>query len=477
MRRSDSLFTLGGWLAFLAVGAVLVVGVPLLNALPSSSALQLPDYLERVIGGRRDMPLALLSLLNDLRTVRGQPLLSESALFAYNMAGRTAAIPVHTPPAKTVDIKSLASKVRPKFQAALLGWYKGDDADKHLAALADAAEKLEQAATTPAVFELWWIVGGIIEGLREKGIQADVSLKQLLGQVDRQIKRLMEQGEAQSTDGPAQELVNNLLYYIGRAGTSGQRIAAIKESFKLGELLPQADELQEARDGLSGPNANLMRTVSGAIREDIARIKDTLDIFVRMGKSDTAELAPLDELIKKVGDTLTVLGLPALNQELQDQRKNLQALLDNKQAPDEASLMDIASGIVKVESGLDEAMEGLVAPESGAKGAGQADAGEQSEMREVQAAVIRESIINLARVKEAIVEFVNDPAHAKVLKPLPRHMREIQASFRFLEMQRVVKLLASIRQYILKRLLTGKGSAPPQNELDRMADAIVSIEF
>src|ERR1700756_1608127 len=48
--------------------------------------LQLPDYLERVIGGRRDMPLALLSLLNDLRTVRGQPLLSESALFAYNLA-------------------------------------------------------------------------------------------------------------------------------------------------------------------------------------------------------------------------------------------------------------------------------------------------------------------------------------------------------------------------------------------------------
>ena len=439
--------------------------------------LQLPDYLERVIGGRRDMPLALLSLLNDLRTVRGQPLLSESALFAYNMAGRTAAIPVHTPPAKTVDIKGLAGKVRPKFQAALLGWYKGDEADKHLAALADAAEKLEQAATTPAVFELWWIVGGIIEGLREKGIQADVSLKQLLGQVDRQIKRLIEQGETQTSDGPAQELVNNLLYYIGRATTSGQRIAAIKESFKLGELLPQAEELQEARESLSGPNANLMRTVSGAIREDIARIKDTLDIFVRMGKSDTAELAPLDDLIKKVGDTLTVLGLPALNQELQDQRKNLQELLQGKQAPDEASLMDIASGIVKVETGLDEAMEGLVSPESGAKGAGQAEAGEQSEMREVQAAVIRESIINLARVKEAIVEFVNDPSRAKVLKPLPRHMREIQASFRFLEMQRVVKLLASIRQYILKRLLTGKGSAPPQNELDRMADAIVSIEF
>ncbi len=437
--------------------------------------LQLPDYLERVIGGRRDMPLALLSLLNDLRTVRGQPLLSESALFAYNLAGRgTASMAAQTPAPKAVDIKSLAAKVRPKFQAALLGWYKGDDAAKHLAVLADSAEKLEQGATTPPVFELWWIVGGIIEGLREGGIQPDVSLKQLLGQVDRQMKKLMEQGEGQAAEEPAVELVNNLLYYIGRATTSGKRIAAIKESFKLGELLPQRSEVDDARDGLSGPNVNLMRTVSGAIREDIGRIKDTLDIFVRMGKSDTAELAPLDELIKKVGDTLTVLGLPKLNQELEAQRKNLKQVLAAKQVPDENSLMDIASGIVTVESGLDEAMAELVAPEGATKSAG--DATSQAEMREVQSAVIRESIINMARVKEAIVEFVNDPSRRDVLKPLPAHMREIQASFHFLDMPRVVSLLASLRQYILKKLLTSKG-APAQNELDRMADAIVSMEF
>src|SRR5215469_12650091 len=437
--------------------------------------LQLPDYLERVIGGRRDMPLALLSLLNDLRTVRKQPLLSESALFAYNLAGRgTASMAAQVAPAKPVDVKSLAAKVRPKFQAALLGWYKGDDAAKHLEILADSAEKLEQGATTPAVFELWWIVGGIIEGLREGGIQADVSLKQLLGQVDRQIKKLMEHGEAPAgAEDPAQELVNNLLYYIGRAATAGKRIAAIKESFKLGELLPEAEEVAEARESLSGPNVNLMRTVSGAIHEDIARIKDTLDIFVRMGKSDTAELAPLDELIKKVGDTLTVLGLPALNQELEAQRKNLQKILAAKAAPDEAALMDIAAGIVKLETGLDEAVAELVAPEG--KGAAR-DTANQADLREVQSAVIRESIINMARVKEAIVEYVNDPSRREVLRPLPHHIREIQASFRFLDMPQVVKLLASLRQYILRKLLVAKG-VPPHNELDRMADAIVSMEF
>ena len=437
--------------------------------------LQLPDYLERVIGGRRDMPLALLSLLNDLRAVRGQPLLSESALFAYNLAGRSASVVGHAAAPRAVDIRSLAGKLRPKFQMALLGWYKGDQAEKHLAAMAEAAEKLEQAATTPAVFELWWIVGGVVEGLREGGIHADVSLKQLLGQVDRQIKRLMDRGEAPLSEDPAKELVNNLLYYIGRAGSHGKRISAIKESFKLGELLPAAGEIETEREQIAGPNLQLMRTVSGAIKEDITRIKDTLDIFVRMGKSGVGELAPLDPLIKKVADTLGVLGLPRLRETLELERANLKRLVDGKQPADEAALMEIASGIVNVEGRLEAAMLALVAPAP--SGAAQAEPGpERSELQDVQNAVIRESIINLARIKEAIVEFVNDPAKIASLQPLPERIREIQASLRFLQLERVVTVLESVRQYIRQRLL-GQSGMPAQNELDRMADAIVSVEF
>ena len=438
--------------------------------------LQLPDYLERVIGGRRDMPLALLSLLNDLRAVRGQPLLSESALFAYNLAGRAASVMGKGAPVKPVDIRGLAGKLRPKFQMALLGWYKGDQAEKHLKILADSTEKLEQAATTPAVFELWWIVGGIIEGLRTGGIQADVSLKQLLGQVDRQIKRLMDQGEAQVAEDPAKDLVNNLLYYIGRATTSGERIAAIKTSFKLGELLPGEGEVEDTRERLSGPNISLMRTVSAAIKEDITRIKDTLDIFVRMGKSEVTELASLDSSLKKVGDTLAVLGLPKLRELLEAERVRLIKILDGEHiAPDETILMEIASGIVRVETQLDEDMVGLVTPKAGDRGAAET-AGERSELREIQNAVIRESIINLAHIKESIVEFVNEPSHADSLISLPQRIREIQASLRFLQLDRVVVLLESVRQFIRQRLLADRGM-PAQNELDRMADAIVSVEF
>src|ERR1700730_17340355 len=64
MHDSGSLMTARGWVAFLAIGAVLVVGVPLLNALPSSSALQLPDYLVPLWG--KYACFALLALALDL---------------------------------------------------------------------------------------------------------------------------------------------------------------------------------------------------------------------------------------------------------------------------------------------------------------------------------------------------------------------------------------------------------------------------
>ena len=47
--------------------------------------VQLPDYLERLQGGHRDIPIVLLPLLNELRATRGETGLSESVLFSPDL--------------------------------------------------------------------------------------------------------------------------------------------------------------------------------------------------------------------------------------------------------------------------------------------------------------------------------------------------------------------------------------------------------
>ncbi len=63
MGGNGGILSARGWCWFLATGAVLIVGVPLLNALPASgSALSLPDYLVLLLGKYACYALLALSL-------------------------------------------------------------------------------------------------------------------------------------------------------------------------------------------------------------------------------------------------------------------------------------------------------------------------------------------------------------------------------------------------------------------------------
>jgi len=99
----------------------------------SRAMVQLPAYIDRVMGGGRDIPLVLLPLLNDLRAARGNPLLSESTLLLLNLETTTQAQPQEVERAPSGEkLDDLAAKLRPQFQLGLLGWIKGSNSDEDL---------------------------------------------------------------------------------------------------------------------------------------------------------------------------------------------------------------------------------------------------------------------------------------------------------------------------------------------------------
>ena len=84
--------------------------------------VQLPGYLERVIAGGRDLALVLLPLLNDLRAVRGSPLLSEGTLLLLNLKSDRQATPVAPSPGEQpLTIEQWARRLRARFQVGLIG--------------------------------------------------------------------------------------------------------------------------------------------------------------------------------------------------------------------------------------------------------------------------------------------------------------------------------------------------------------------
>jgi len=438
--------------------------------------VQLPTYLERVLSGGRDLALVLLPLLNDLRSVRGSPLLSEGTLLLLNLKSDQPARKA-APNDSPILLAQWARRLRPRFQVGLLGLIRGERTAQNLEILAKVAEKLEQVATTQPVFQFWWVTGAILEALRTNGLEPSVTLKRLLGQADRQIKLLYEIGESRYSEDPPIDLLNNLLYYVARASTQGGRIAAVRASFKLAELLPVDEAIEHERESLSAPSVKLMHTVAAAIKEDLAKVKDVLDIFVRRG-GQAAELAPQLDLLKKISDTLGVLGLGELRQRVQQEVSDLSALLATSQPPPEDALLKVAGVLLSVEDSLDEQLVSLIMPVPAASESGAPSDPTDHDFRLVSEAVLRECIVNLARIKEAVSTAVQKPGDfsPQGLDNVPQLLRGITAGLLMLGKGRAVELMDAIGVHV-RRLVEPGAPAPDALRLERVADAIVSIEY
>ena len=441
--------------------------------------VQLPTYIERLLGGGRDIALVLLPMLNDLRAARGEPLLSEGTLLLLNMSPNQTAKRVGTRAGNGEDPVAVAVRLRPKFQLALLGWIKGGDTQRHLETLSGVTARLEASATRDDMYQLWWVAGAVLEGLREGGLETSVALKRLLGQVDRQIKYVIDEGIGAFDKHPIDDLLNNLLYYVARASSTGSRISDIRAAFNLSELLPGDEQVEQAREALSAPSVKLMQTVAAAIREDLARVKDVLDIYVRTGMSNSAELVPQLELLKKISDTLGVLGLGELRGDIDAEIDRLKTVVERGGVADDKVILDIASTLLRVEDRLDQQLVQMIKPRPDVPGAEAANLPPQeaADYRQVAESVMRECIINLARIKETVGQSLTSQVPSQGLDSIPSLIRGIKAGLMMLNKTRAMEVVDRVGRLIMLTLKSGGAARLAQKETDRLADAIVSIEY
>jgi len=441
--------------------------------------VQLPTYIERLLGGGRDIALVLLPMLNDLRAARGEPLLSEGTLLLLNLSPTRIQRPSEGRAGTGEDPVTVATRLRPKFQLALLGWIQGGDSVGHVSTLAKVAKQLEEAATRDDMHQLWWVMGGVLESLQNGGLETSVALKRLLGQADRQIKRIIDEGVAAFDNYPVDDLLNNLLYYVARSSTAGERISEIRAAFNLAELLPGDEQVERARESLSAPSVKLMQTVAAAIKEDLGRVKDVLDIYVRTGMNKSADLVPQLELLKKISDTLGVLGLGELRGDIDGEITRLKSVVERGGVAKDATVLDIASTLLRVEDRLDQQLLRLIAPQETGTFELTADMPPQeaADYQQVAESVMRECIINLARVKETVGQSLVSQAPSQGLDSVPALMRGIKAGLMMLNKNRAMEVVDRIGKMITLTLQKGGPARLSQRETDRLADAIVSIEY
>ncbi|NNM50984.1 MAG: response regulator [Pseudomonadales bacterium] len=428
--------------------------------------LQVPAYLDHIRSSRRDLPMILMPLLNDLRSARNEPLLTESALFKPDLSA------VSRLDNSTLltgsEQKQILKRLRHAYQMSLVELLHQSPDSRHLKNMQRVFDRLSALSEGSSLKELWDVVGALVEVLQVKGVDVGSTIKALLGQTDRQIKRFTEQGGFV----PPQDLLRNILYYIAKAEAGSPRIDAVKTRFKLGEALPADALIDEDRARLHGPDRDAVRSVVDALCEEISRVKDNLDIFVRSVDKNLTELDALSPTLKQVADTIGVLGLGQQRRIILEQIGAMEDMV-SKGHIDDGRLMDVAGSLLYVEASL----HGLAHERSGAISVLEDVLSlPNSDLSEAQEAVLRESRSALEQAKDAVIGYISSQWNVSYIEGLPEIFNGVRGGLEILSLHRPAGLLGMLAHYVDERLLRD-APRPDWAEMDTLADAISGVEY
>jgi chemosensory pili system protein ChpA (sensor histidine kinase/response regulator) len=436
--------------------------------------LQLPDYLEKIQAGNKDAPITLMPLINDLRAARKEGLLTESVLFSPDLENaKLVAIDYDAEAIKPGKLQDEAKRLRTHYQLGLLDYIRNNKERAGLQRIKAVLSSLEKVSSNDEVRRIWMVIGALVEGLIKQGIDTNISIKMLLGSVDRQLKLILDVGEEDFTRQYSKELMKNVLYYVGLCSVESKSISAVKQAYQLSELIPQETDGSAAEIG--GLNADLFDTVSKGITEDLNNVKDVLELFMHSSEQDLEQLVPVVDQLGKIADTYGMLGMGAVRQSIKDQCDVMESMISGDTEISEQVVLDIASELLNSESELKD----YIASRSGFIDMNRST-GDQAvpaaEYRQVVHTVVSEGLKNFSVAKEAILSYIAGIGDKEQLEIILQRLEEVRGVTMLLPMARVETLVIKLQNYIRVALLNNHHQAD-ESEQDTVADVVTSIEY
>ena len=431
---------------------------------------QLPLYLDRVHSARRDLPLVVLPLLNDLRSARGESLLSETSLFSPQLL-TIAPLPDEALAQRAVpDLKEQLRQWHQLLQQALAGLLREDHGPSNLEDMARVFARLEALCQGAPLLPLWQVTSALVEGMLTGVIANSPALRSLLKASDRQLKRLLAQGIGGINQAAPDELLRSLLFYVAKVTRPTPRMQSLKERYGLDEALPDSALVDAERARLAGPDRNAMGSVLGALCEELVRVKERLDLFVRSDRQHTSDLDALLAPLRQIADTLAVLGFGQPRKVIIDQLAVVLSLAQGQREPNDAVLMDVAGALLYVEATL-AGMVGTVEPESREE-----SRLPTTDLTQIHQLVIRESCQCLKQAKELVIDCIEADWDRQRLESLPELLSQVRGALAMIPLPRAASLMRGCTDYVDEQLM-GSDAPPSEMQLAHFADVISSLEY
>lgn len=434
--------------------------------------LLLQDYLKRLEAGKKDNPLSVLPMVNELRLAGSKTALKEIEFFDPDL---NAPLPDFLTAHLNEDdsgLSQFAARARPQYEVALLAWFRNPAGDG-LSRLAKIITGLRQRSHDDAALRLWWLSQGVIEALQDGSLPVTQENKLLLGRLAKQIKILAQAGEAALAANITDDLLKSLLFKISNATSSGTTISAIKAAYQL-ENYSSSD-----RPLLADLGTEIIDTVLDAFQEDFSQAKDLLDIFERTHEQPQQGLETLCDLLQKMADTLEALGLVNPIVILRETVSHLQQLREKGAALDSAKHLELANTLLQIEASLKSE---IALPQNSFSPGAQADVHQKSstasrgDVEMAQHTAAAECLGELTIVRLALTNYTKNPADPTTLAPIPNKLQQISGVLSLLGLSRIAALITGCDRFINGALIGKTGPISPAR-LEDLAEAISAVEL
>ncbi|MCP4492459.1 MAG: response regulator [Gammaproteobacteria bacterium] len=437
------------------------------------AVLQLPDYLEHIQAGHRDIPIAILPLLNDIRAVKNQDLFSEKLLFLPDLSMHQDGADDDALDSNTNQAsRQFAKKLRPVYQLALLKIIKNEEVKENLRRLEKVCETLEEKSFSEQIARIWWIIGALVESVSRQQLELGASIKSLLGKVDALFRVLLLIGEQGLLKRQPIELIKNFLFYIAQPECDGPKTRAIKTAYRLEQFLPSEAARSRVLDNIAGPNQALLKTVGEAMKADIEAVKSKLEVYVNGDLGDTDQLMDIPQDLHIISDTLAMIGLGQQRQMIEEQIGMIKEIVAGNQLSSEEELLSMASELLQVEHALDQMQKRQVAVEADSRS--ESDVSRDYELDNVLTAIVTAALDDIQKTKSAILEFIKDSTRSENIQLCIELMNQSRGALELLNQPRAVAVVDGLLQYLDEHDIV---EFMDVERLDALSQVVVSLEY
>lgn len=445
----------------------------------SGAIMLLSYYLEYVEVKKRALPVLLIPTINEVRSLLDRPLITESLFFELS---DNPARPAKSGPAEPdrAEIDKTGRRLRHMYQVGMLGIFKQANIVTNAKLMVRALQRLDAMVGNTAMAKLLWLARGVVEAIGSERVELSTSRKSLLGMIDRQIKAMVFQGDSALKKETPFSLVKECVYVALLAGPATDTLKSICETYKLDTHSFTDATLRAERDIMRGPGGSVIRSVAEALNEELALIKDALDLGARGASADNEGFNNTADAMLKVANTLIMLGLSKPAGLFKEQSNIVRGWSSGKIDGDSDEFNKVADALLYVENSI-----ATLAPRRGPdivnfeqKAADAINAGMSvTQLDDARRVVVVEARAGLSLAKRAITSFMDSNWDGMHLANVPVTLKSVWGGLIFLQLPRAAEIVRVCELFIDQKLIQDRTDKPAANTMETLADAITGVDY